>query len=101
MSRHYAVIDYDGPDGAGMRDWFRAVYFAHVERIIDNIALAGPFQTEGSGFIGSLIVVSADSVEPAQAIVASAPYLKAGVPDRWQVHPFLAAAGDWPGGKTW
>ena len=100
MSRHYAVIAYDGPDGAGKRDWFRAAYFADVERIIDSIALARPLQTKGCGFIGSLVVVNADSAEPAQAIVEWDPYLKGGVPDRWQVHPFLAAAGDWLGGKT-
>jgi len=100
MSRHYAVIAYDGPDGAGKRDWFRAAYFADVERIIDSIALARPLQTKGCGFIGSLVVVNADSAEPAQAIVEWDPYLKAGVPDRWQVHPFLAAAGDWLSGQT-
>ena len=47
--------------------------------------LAGPF-TDGAG---SLIVLEAESLEAAWAIVARDPYVVHGVFNRVDVHPFL------------
>jgi uncharacterized protein len=101
MSGHYAILAWDGPNGPTKRDEHRLAHFAHIETIMDKIAIAGPLKTEAGGFAGSMVVVKAASHEEAEAILKSDPYFAGGVWERWEIYPFLAAAGEWVGGKTW
>lgn len=101
MAELYAIMAWDGPGGAVARTEFRAAHFAHIETIMDKIAIAGPLHDDAGGFAGSLVVVRANSREDAEAILKSDPYFVGGVWDRWDIHRFLGAAGAWVGGKTW
>jgi uncharacterized protein len=101
MSSHYAVLAWDGVEGPAKRAAHRDAHFAHIEKIMDHIAIAGPLKTENGDFAGSLVVVKADSHKEAEAILRSDPYFTGGVWERWEIFPFLAAAGDWVGGTTW
>jgi uncharacterized protein len=98
---HYAVIAWDVPDSAGPRAAARDAHFAHIETIIDKIAVAGPLKDNDGANIGSLVVLTCDDADEAEVIFKSDPYFKAGVWDRWTINPFLAAAGTWVGGKAW
>lgn len=97
----FAVIAYDAPDSAVPRAEARDRHFAHVETIIDKIAVAGPLKDASGTNIGSLVVLRVDTHAEAEAILKSDPYFAAGVWERWDTHPFLPAAGEWVGGKTW
>lgn len=101
MTQLYAIFAWDSEGAETRREDARDAHFAHVENIIDSIAVAGPLKTSEGGFAGSLVVVKADSLEIATAILKSDPYYKAGVWDRYEIHPFVAAAGEWIGGKIW
>jgi uncharacterized protein len=101
MDKAYAIIAWDGPEGAARRDTFRAQHFAHIETILDKVLIAGPLKDASGAFTGSLVVVKADSEDEARAIFESDPYFAAGVWDRWDIQFFLPAAGDWIGGKIW
>lgn len=68
---------------------------------MDKIAIAGPLRDENGLSNGSLFVFKTMSPEEAEELFRSDPYFKAGVWTRWEVHPFLPAAGEWIGGKTW
>jgi uncharacterized protein YciI len=98
---HFAIIARDGPNGTRLRSEHRAAHFAHIETIMGKVALAGPLKTADGGFAGSLVVVEAADTAEAEAILQSDPYFAAGVWDSWEIHPFLAAAGTWVGGKAW
>lgn len=98
---HFAIISHDAPGSAGPRAAARDAHFAHFETIIDKIAIAGPLKDADGTNIGSLVVVKCDSAAEAEAILKSDPYFAAGVWERWDIYPFLAAAGEWVGGKTW
>ena len=98
---HYAVIAWDAPGSAGPRAAARDAHFAHIGTIIDKVAVAGPLKDAGGTNIGSLVVLNVDSHAEAEAILKSDPYFAAGVWERWTIHPFLAAAGDWVGGSVW
>src|SRR5437867_9198442 len=105
----FVIIGYDGPDGQAKRKQYRQ---AHLERMdplnkAGKVVLAGPL-TDGAG---SLIVITADSLEEAKAFAAGDPYVTQGVFARHEVHPFLrvfrrvlglvvrAGGADWvPGG---
>ena len=101
MADLYAIMAWDGPGGDAARTEFRAAHFAHIETIIDKIAIAGPLYDDAGGFAGSLVVVHAASKAEAEAILKSDPYFAGGVWAQWDIHRFLGAAGDWVGGKTW
>lgn len=98
---HYAVIAWDVPDSAAIRDAARGHHFAHIERIIDKVAVAGPLKDAGGAIIGSLVVLDVADAAEAEAVFTSDPYFAVGVWGTWTINPFLAAAGEWVGGKIW
>jgi uncharacterized protein len=101
VSQLFAVFAWDAPGAESLRAETRAAHFAYIESIIDTLAIAGPLKTEDGGFAGSMLVYKADNIEGAKAIFEGDPYFKAGVWGRSEIHPFVAAAGEWVGGVTW
>lgn len=98
---HFAVIAWDVPDSAAIRDAARGAHFAHIERIIDKVAVAGPLKDASGAMIGSLVVLAVADAAEAEAVLKSDPYFAAGVWASWTINPFVAAAGEWVGGKIW
>jgi uncharacterized protein YciI len=98
---HFAVIARDGPDGPRKRAEARDAHFAHIEAIMDKVAIAGPIKDASGGFVGSVVIIDVADAEEARAVLESDPYFKAGVWAETEIHPFLAAAGTWIGGKSW
>lgn len=97
----FVVIARDGPDGACKRAEAREAHFAHIETILDKVAMAGPLKDEAGAFVGSLVILDVADAAAARAVLESDPYFKAGVWAETEIHPFVAAAGTWIGGKTW
>jgi uncharacterized protein len=99
--QHYAIMAWDA-DGAEQRRLdVRDDHMRHIERVLDRVAIAGPLRDENGGSVGSLLVLKAASVAEATALFESDPYFKVGIWAQWEVHPFLAAAGEWIGGTIW
>lgn len=98
---HFAVVAWDTADSAAIRAAVRDAHFTHIEIIIDKIAVAGPLKDADGAIVGSLVVLDVADATEAEAVLRSDPYFKAGVWDRWTIHPYLAAAGEWVGGKIW
>ena len=82
----FVIIGHDARDGQEKRVHLRPAHLAHLGDLDrqGRIVLAGPF-TDGAG---SLIVVSADSLEEAWEMVASDPYVRNGVFESVEVRPF-------------
>jgi uncharacterized protein len=99
--RLFAVTAWDAPGAEPVRLAVRDAHFSHIERVLDKLCIAGPLKTEAEGFAGSLLIIKARDRAEAQAIFETDPYFKAGVWDRIEIHPFVAAAGEWIGGKVW
>ena len=97
----YAVMAWDAPGSAAPRADARDAHFAHIGVIVDKIAVAGPLKDEHGTNIGSLVVLKVNTRAEAEAVLRSDPYFAAGVWERWDIHPFVAAAGDWVGGTIW
>jgi uncharacterized protein len=83
----FVMIGHDAPESKAKRPLFRPAHLEHLAPLsaAGRVPLAGPF-TDGSG---SLIVLEADSLEAAWAIVARDPYVVNGVFNRVDVRPFL------------
>jgi uncharacterized protein YciI len=101
MSNLFAIVCRDVPNSGQARANARDAHFAHVEAILDRIAIAGPLKNDKGEIVGSLVVVHADSKADAQAILESDPYFAANVWAESRIEEFVAAAGDWIGGKIW
>jgi uncharacterized protein YciI len=99
--RHFAIICWDAANAAALRDTALAAHFAHVEAILDKITIAGPLKDAAGNFTGSLLIVTAEDETGARAILEADPYFTAGVWERFEIHDFLPAAGEWIGGKIW
>lgn len=96
----YAFYCRDGERGESLREKLLADHLAHVEKHIDDYAVAGPLKDDDKT-IGSLLVIKAESEEEARAIFEADPYFAAGVWQSIRASQFLGVAGDWVGGIAW
>jgi uncharacterized protein len=101
MSSHFAIFTWDAPGSAAPRATAQQAHMQHIDTVFDKIAIAGPIRDDEGNSIGSLFVLKVATSEEAEAILRADPYFKAGVWERWEIHPFLPAAGEWIGGKIW
>lgn len=85
----FAVICQDKPDSLDLRLANRPSHVEFLNGLGASLKLAGPFTTEdGSGMDGSLLIVEADSLDAAKAMVAKDPYATAGLFADTQVKPW-------------
>lgn len=93
--------DRAGSEPGQLRKTHAGEHLAYVETILDKIAVAGPVRNAEGGTVASVLVYKVDSEAKARALLEGDPYFKAGIWESVTVGPFLAAAGQWVGGKTW
>ena len=84
----FVVIGHDAPGAQEKRPAVRPAHLEHLRPLAEagRVRLAGPFLDK----TGSLIVLEADSLADAWAIVARDPYVVEGVFNRVDVKPFTA-----------
>lgn len=77
----FALVATDKPDHLAARLAARPAHVAFLERLNAEgcLAFAGPFLDAEGKPCGSLVVVKADSLEGAQAMLAQDPYQAAGI----------------------
>jgi uncharacterized protein YciI len=82
----YVIIGHDAPGAQEKRPEVRPAHLRHLE----PLAQAGRIRLAGRllDLTGSLIVLEADSLSDAWAIVARDPYVTEGVFNRVEVKPF-------------
>ncbi len=101
MSGLYAIVSHDAPGAEAIRAEHRAAHFAHIDTILDKVAVAGPLKDAEGRFTGSLVVLHVADEAEARRILEADPYFKAGVWTDIRIEAFTAAAGRWIGGKVW
>ena len=82
----YVIIGHDAPDAADKRPAVRPAHLEHLAPLAGagRIKLAGKLLDR----TGSLIVLEADSLADAWAIVARDPYVTEGIFNHVEVKPF-------------
>ena len=83
----YVIVGHDAPGAKEKRPTHRPAHLEHLRPYAKagKVPIAGPF-TDGSG---SLIVIEAESLADAWAIVARDPYVVNGIFNHVEVKPFL------------
>ncbi|MGA0432601.1 MAG: YciI family protein [Luminiphilus sp.] len=69
--------DRDGDDVNDLRQQHMAGHLAHIEAIVDHLAMAGPLKDHaGERIIGSLLAYRTDDLSQAQAWLEADPYAR-------------------------
>lgn len=87
----HVIIGHDGPESAEKRNQNRPQHLVHLNKLNGEgrIAYAGPIRDDADErSIGSVIVLSAASLQEARSIVDEDPYVVGGVFESVTVSPF-------------
>ncbi|MFS8111962.1 YciI-like protein [Rhizobium jaguaris] len=86
----FAFVCKDKPGHLNVRMDTRPTHLAHLDKLNAEgiLKMAGPFLDAEGKPNGSLVIVSAETIEAAQAIADSDPYTKAGLFESVEVKPF-------------
>ncbi len=90
----YACICKDKPEANELRQRTRETHLEHLRKNTGAVISAGPLlDEEGSLPVGSLLIIEADSLEAARAMMEADPYAKAGVFAQIDVYPWRWVVG--------
>ncbi len=84
---HFAILMYDEPNSAALRDERRTAHLDYLKAFDDQTLFAGPFTTDDeSADLGSLRLIDLADRAAAEKHVADEPYVIGGIQKRWKVH---------------
>lgn len=90
----YACICKDKPNASELRQQTREAHLEHLRGHAGAIVSAGPLLgDDGSTPVGSLLIVEAESLDAARAMMDADPYAKAGLFERIDVYPWRWVLG--------
>ena len=98
----WLVLCRDVPDSGALRRRHLERHLAHIESVLDRVAVAGPVaDSVGGEFSGSCFVYLTDDRAVAESLLQNDPYFEAGLYGEVEFHALSAAAGTWVGGASW
>ncbi len=84
-----AIVCFDRPDSASLRDANRAAHVAFLEKHAKTIVFGGPLKNSAAGAsTGAIIVVNCATREDAEAFIKDDPFLRSGVYESVAVRAF-------------
>ena len=87
---HFAILIYDEPGSAALRDQYRQVHLDYLKVFDAQTLFAGPFTTDDeSSDLGSLRLIAFPDRAAADRHVAEEPYVMGGVQKRWSIQRWL------------
>ena len=76
----YAIVCFDRPDSASLRDQHRAAHQEFLKQFSGQIIFGGPLKSTPEGpSTGALIVVSCATRKEAEALIGADPFYRGGV----------------------
>jgi uncharacterized protein len=98
----FLFICKDGPEAPRLRAEHLEGHLRHVEDNWEHYVTAGPLKAPGHSAIhGSALIVKADNLGAAWAVMNGDPYFTAGLFASVEVHDMTMSIGTYPGGKIW
>ncbi len=90
----FACICKDAPNAGELRQQTREAHLEHLSDNADAVISAGALlNDDGSAPVGSLLIIEADSLDAARAMMDADPYTRAGVFADVQIRPWRWAVG--------
>ena len=85
----YAIVCFDRPDSARLRDAHRAAHLAFLNANAARIVFGGPLKNSPDGpSTGALIVVDCGTREEAESLIAADPFKVGGVYESVSIRAF-------------
>jgi uncharacterized protein len=85
----YAIVCFDRPDSASLRDTHRAAHQEFLKANTEKIVFGGPLKSSPEGAsTGALIVVSCATRKDAEAFIGADPFYRNGVYESVAVRAF-------------
>ena len=85
----YAIVCFDRPGSASLRDANRAAHVAFLQQHSETIVFGGPLKNTADGpSTGAIIVVSCATRADAEAFIKGDPFLRSGVYESVAVRAF-------------
>ena len=85
----YAIVCFDRPDSASVRDSHRAAHQKFLNENSNRIVFGGPLKNTPDGAsTGALIVVNCATREEAEALIGADPFYRGGVYESVAVRAF-------------
>jgi uncharacterized protein YciI len=85
----YAIVCFDRPDSAPLRDAHRAAHQEFLKANAQKIVFGGPLKNSpGGASTGALIVVDCATRQEAEALIAGDPFYRGGVYESVAVRAF-------------
>jgi uncharacterized protein YciI len=85
----YAIVCFDRPDSAALRDAHRAAHQDFLKKNSARLVFGGPLKSNPDGpSTGALIVVNCATREEAEALIAADPFYRGGVYESVAVRAF-------------
>lgn len=76
---HFALLCHDKPGALALRQENRAAHLAYLQESGPKVFAAGPLLDESGQMIGSLLILSLENRDAAEAWAAHDPYARAGL----------------------
>ncbi|WP_294540386.1 YciI family protein [uncultured Rhodoblastus sp.] len=90
---YFVVLCLDKPESLGIRMENRAAHLAYLAANAANVKLGGPFLDSSGQMCGSMLLFSCPDEAAARALLASDPFLKAGLFESVELRPFRPSVG--------
>ncbi|HZO00364.1 MAG TPA: YciI family protein [Burkholderiales bacterium] len=85
----YAIVCFDRPDSAALRDQHRAAHQKFLDENKSQVIFGGPLKNTADGpSTGALIVVNCATRKEAEAFIAADPFYRGGVYESVAVRAF-------------
>jgi uncharacterized protein YciI len=85
----YAIVCYDRPDSASLRDAHRAAHMEYLKTNSAKVVFGGPLKNTPDGpSTGALIVVNCATRQEAEALIGADPFYRNGVYESVAVRAF-------------
>jgi len=85
----FAIYCLDKPNSLDLRQRTREAHLAHAKAHNESIQLGGPLMTDdGTGMVGSLLIVDMPNKAAVEAFVRDDPYYQAGLFEAVLIRPF-------------
>ena len=97
----YCFVCKDGPQAPALRKDLLQRHLEHIKSVMEHVTVAGPVRDAEGNFLGSIIMLEAETEDDAWEMFNRDPYAKAEIWDSIKALPFDAVAGRWVGGAAW
>ena len=84
----FALVAHDRPNSVALRMAIRPEHLKHLDSLGEQLLLAGPFLNDSGEGVGSIVVITAASLDEARELFSRDPFVTQGLFDSITIKPW-------------